>query len=213
MSDDEVVREIDVYVTDALELYLLQFPLKPTYADLPEFSSARIRPKHRRLEMTVPYDDQIFGKEPKSTHKNQTLVSSTVSLHSSLGIGVFRDNALHISPITDLLQLRPSFKNLVSHGETVEMLDNSDEDEEGAKEKSGQVQQVQMRRKDSEKTQSVRSQSFAQLQAQEEAEPWCKLQMYTPDSLESIDKVEAMFYQPHLDQREEDDGDALGTFD
>lgn len=205
MSEDEVVREIEVFVADALELYLLQFPLKPIYADLPNFNAARIRPKHRRLELSVPYDDQIVSKELKSAHKNQTLVSSKVSLHTSLGVGIFRDGALHITPITDLLQLRPSFKNLVAHGETVEMLDNSEDEDEGAKE--APAQHVLMRRKDGDKTQSVRSLSSAQIQAQEEAEPWSLLQIHNPDSAESIDKVEYMFYQEEQEAADDMDED------
>mmetsp|Transcript_18630 Transcript_18630/g.18723 ORF Transcript_18630/g.18723 Transcript_18630/m.18723 type:complete len:222 (+) Transcript_18630:92-757(+) len=195
MSDDDVVREMDVYVADSLELYLLQFPLKPVYADLPNVTSGKIRPKHSRLELSVPYDKQLYSSEPKPINKNQKFISSKVSMHSSLGIGVIRDGDIHITPMADLLQMRPSFKDLVTQGEIVEQMDDSDDnDDEGLKEKKS-VQQVQMKRKDNDKNQSVRSQTFANIQLEEESEPWHGLKIFPPEAMESAEKFEDMFYQ------------------
>eukprot|EP01036_Dinobryon_divergens_P048089 gene48089-64530_t len=55
-----------------------------------------------------------------------------------------------------------------------------DDDEENEGKDKQSMQQVQMRRKESEKAQSTRLQSFAHLQAQEDSEQWRNLKIYTP---------------------------------
>eukprot|EP01041_Mallomonas_annulata_P007554 gene7554-15486_t len=202
-DDDEVVREIDVYISDELELFLLQFPLKPVYSELPAIHSGRLKPIHNRLELSTPYDPQIYSPDLKPhTIKYQKLISSKVALHSTLGVGVIRNGAMHITPVKQLLQLRPSFKDLVAQGEIVEMMKDDDEENEGKDKQS--MQQVQMRRKESEKAQSTRLQSFAHLQAQEDSEQWRNLKIYTPDSIETGDKFEQMYFKENITYNEDE---------
>ena len=113
-DEDEVIRELDVYVNDNLELYLLQFPLKPAYMDPPEIMSAKFKPTHRKLEITggntIPH-----------------MVGSSLPKTVNLAVGVIRDNAMHITPLNDIFQMRPSFEHFKPADD--EFIVSDDEDE------------------------------------------------------------------------------------
>ena len=162
----------------------MQFPLKPVYADLPDIQNARIRPSHKRLELSVPYDKKIFPADYKGPIKNQKLVSSTVSSHTNFGVGVIRNNEFHISKINDVLQLRPSLKNLSNQNEIVEDLyDSDDEKTTKMKEdlaKKNMVVPLQMRRVEKDKNDQVKLKNFTQLQNEEEKELWHRLHIFSP---------------------------------
>jgi hypothetical protein len=107
----------------------LQFPLRPTYADTPNISSARCKPRHKKLELSVPYDKAIFGNDVRApANASQKFVSTTLNQTPFLGVGVVRDGALHITPVEDVLQIRPCFDNLVGRGEITEDMDDDEEE-------------------------------------------------------------------------------------
>jgi hypothetical protein len=83
-EEDVVVRELDVCVSSALDLYLLQLPLKPCYIDTPNIYEAKMKPNSKVLE--VVGDDTI----PK-------LSSTSVTPRTSLGLGIVKNNKLHIT--------------------------------------------------------------------------------------------------------------------
>lgn len=76
------------------------------------FMAAKFKPRHCRLELeggtTVP-----------------KLSSSTVTPSTCLAVGVVKDNKLNITPLKQVLQLRPPFNNLAARGE---VLENADDD-------------------------------------------------------------------------------------
>lgn len=185
-DDDEVIREVDVYVTNNLDLFVTQFPLKPVYADPIEVKTAKFKPNHVKLELEVPYSNESLSnfENRKYVDMNQTFSSSTVALNANLGAAIIQINTMYINPITSVLQLKPSFKNLKSR-EIIEQMadddfiDDNDEDKrDNVKIEAKNLQQVQMKRKESERAMSARLQSFAYLQQQEELEPWVSLQVY-----------------------------------
>lgn len=181
MDDDEVIREVDVFVTDSLPLFLLQFPLKPVYADSIDISSGRFKPQHKKLELEVPF--AIPDNYPKDNlsgiPKSQKYQSSKVAQDACLGAGIVKDNEMYITPIQNVLQLRPSFKNMQSfRGEVIEAMEDEQADVEVNEGEAEGLQQVTLKRKESEKAQSTRVQSFAYLQAQEELEPWRDLTIH-----------------------------------
>lgn len=194
-NDDDVVREIDVYITEDLDLYLTQFPLKPVYADQVEINSAIFKPKHKKLELDVPYSSEALRSfENHPDVKHQKYVSSIVAQNICLGAGVIHNNALHITPITSVLQMRPSFKNLQSRGESVEdIIDDEHEGPEIASADSG-LQHVQLKRKESERAQSARTQSYTYIQAQEDQEPWYSLKVHEIGSGPSDAKFGEMYH-------------------
>ena len=180
---DEVVREVDVYLTEDLSLYLLQFPLKPVYADSIDISSARIKPQHKKIELDVPLvlPENYPRESLRDIPKSQKYQSSTVAHDVCLGAAIIKDNNMYITPIQNVLQLRPSFKNMQSfRGEVVEQMDEDQpEGEFGGDGGDGEgMQQVQLKRKESERAQSARIQSFAYIQAQEEQEAWRELEVH-----------------------------------
>lgn len=128
-ENDEVIRELDVYVNDKLELYLLQFPLKPCYIHPPpEFKSAKYKPENRKLELD--------GGASMPCMVSSTLPNTT-QIGNNLGIGVIRDNALHITPLQDILQLRPSFEAFQKNFDFI--VDDEDEEDLVNRNKTGSV--------------------------------------------------------------------------
>ena len=177
--DDEVIREVDVFVTDNLPLFLLQFPLKPVYADSIEITSGKFKPVHKKLELEVPLVlPENYPRESMNSTipKSQKYQSSMVAQDACLGAAIIKDNAMYITPIQSVLQLRPSFKNMSSFkGEMIEQMEDDSPETEVNETEGGALQQVTLKRKESEKAQSTRVQSFAYLQAKEELEPWKEL--------------------------------------
>mgnify|MGYP003386769707 FL=1 len=53
-----------------------------------------------------------------------------------LSVGVIRDGELHITPLQDILQIKPSFDNIRSREVTENMIDDEDDD------KKAPIQQV-----------------------------------------------------------------------
>ena len=112
--DDPVVRELDVFVTDAaaLDAFLLQFPLKPEFAGTtlpPEIPVARFKKQFKKLEVEIPFASS-------STQRNkppikQIFHSATVARSTCLAAGIIHNGAMHITPFQDVLQMRPTFKS------------------------------------------------------------------------------------------------------
>ena len=110
---DEVVRELDVFITDAaLDAFLLQFPLKPEFAGTtlpPEIPVARFKKQFKKLEVEIPFASS-------STQRNkppikQIFHSATVARSTCLAAGIIHNGAMHITAFQDVLQMRPTFKS------------------------------------------------------------------------------------------------------
>lgn len=179
-EEDEVIRELDVFVTDsALDLFLLQFPLRPIYAEPPQIPTARFKPVHKKLEIEVPFTSS--NSSSSSDQIKQKFHSATVARGTCLAAAVIRDNAMHITSLQEVLQLRPSFKSMQSHAwEHIESM-SDDETEQVVKETP--VEQIQMKRRENDSTQSARTQSYAFLQAEEEKEQWHRLEVFPAGNL------------------------------
>jgi len=221
-DEDEVIREVDVYLSDDLPMYLLQFPLKPIYADSIDVVSARFKPQHKKVELEIPfalpdsYDDDARASIPTT----QKYSSSMVAQDACLGSAIIKNNVMYISPIDSTLQMRPSFKNVYSYRDEVvesmsvdEELDqypemnNSTSTSAGSSIAAGTggitpadsmtiedtMQQVQLKRKESERAQSARIQSYAHIHAQEELEPWQELEIHGIGSTGSELKFTEMY--------------------
>lgn len=177
-DDEEVVREIDLYLTDELNLYLLQFPLRPVYQDPVDISAAKFKPNHKILELDVP-----FTREAKKSFESQKdippaqkYISSAVAQTVVLGAGIIHNNAMHISPVNAVLQMRPTAKIYKRNVDSIEDMEDDVPDESKSKEEG--LQQVRMKKKESDKAQSMRMQSYSFLQSQEELESWLPLTVH-----------------------------------
>lgn len=181
----------------------MQFPLKHIDAEPPLVDKARFKPKHRRLELQVPYPDHCIN-EDSDTH--QSVLSHSVALKTNMGVGMIKDGAMYINSIKEVLQCRPSFKNLqpISHVNDSDVDDDDDDgDMDGVKEKEEEedvekddqeiLQQVALKRKESGKAQALRLQSYSHVHAQEEAEEWQELNVYPLGTLNPDDAFHAFY--------------------
>ena len=153
------------------------------YSQVANITAAKYKPHHKSLQLEVPYNDAIFAADYAGDNKNtsssrapQTFSSSVVHVNSVLGVGVMRDGQLHINPVQDVLQIRPFFSGVVTSQEIVEDISDesssSDDDIKGgvaAGKDKKPLQQVMLRRKENERMENSRLQSYTHVKTQEEA--------------------------------------------
>ena len=86
-----------------------------------------------------------------------------------------------MNSINEIFQCRPTFHNLVSSELQSETMDDSDNESKGNDEI---LHQISLKRKESEKAQATRLQSYSYIHAQEEAEDWKKIEIHHINSAE-----------------------------
>lgn len=181
-SDDEVIREVDVYFNEKFDVYLTQFPLRPVYSDPIHVKGAKFKPNNEILELTVPYPAEITKVlEKQGVTDTLQKYNSTEVLHSNnLAAAFIADNTMYIHPIRKVLQLHPNTKgNKNLNIELVEGLESDEDDDDyDSGRKQENIQQVQLKRKESERAQSARLQSYSYLIQNQEAEAWQPLKVH-----------------------------------
>jgi DNA-directed RNA polymerase III subunit RPC5 len=198
---DEVVREIDVYLSPALsqQTYLIQYPGQPESDGSSNTSgsvvnplcvpvSARIKPRHGLVSaehaVAAPSAPSYYGLPSQPllrTFESQTI---PVTTHLCLGklipdpnlAGDSRD-ALHLIPLSHITQMRPSFGQLGDDGV------NDTPDQSGADQQ--QQQPIGFTRKESDRAAAARKNSYAYKKASQEAEAWIDLTVATTASTAS----------------------------
>ncbi|XP_073311538.1 uncharacterized protein [Primulina huaijiensis] len=120
-AEDEVVREIDVYLTSSLDpntrLYVLQYPLRPLwrpYEMEERCEEVRVKPGSNEVEvdLAIDFESKNYDRDAGSRvlMKKQTLASSWKPPHTSgYAVGVLTGNKACF-----LVQLRPSMEHLDS---------------------------------------------------------------------------------------------------
>ncbi|XP_078486655.1 DNA-directed RNA polymerase III subunit RPC5 [Ciona intestinalis] len=135
-EDDEVVEEIDVFLSKGLNgmINLIQYPVcsaKRQYA-ADQRKTARVKPVHKKLELEVVLDvsspnyDQSKGEQialnvdgiggegmtyESSVMDTQVLTSVAVPHHGKRYVAALvTEGQLHCTPVSEVLQLRPGFK-------------------------------------------------------------------------------------------------------
>jgi len=136
-ADDEIVREIDVYINrlpDA-ELYLLQYPLRPVYrpyGDQGQLATVDIKKTQRRLRLSYLMNtesDNYDKDNPIHAVARHHLVSKpgSSSTDSSYAIGILRGGSLTVSPLSAVCQFRPSFAHVDKAAEDAILPDEAQE--------------------------------------------------------------------------------------
>ncbi|CAI5658485.1 DNA-directed RNA polymerase III subunit RPC5 [Oreochromis niloticus] len=204
-DDDPIIEEIDVYLAKSLadKLYLFQYPVRPatmTYDDVTHLA-AKIKPKQQRVELEISMDtvspnycrskgEQIAlnvdgtGYDETNTYSakimdKQTFSSIQATTNTSrYAAAVFRKGELHVTPLTGILQMRPSFSYL-------DKADNKTREREAANEGGDSSQDeaeeeakaitVRFARPESEQARQRRIQSYEFLQKKQAEEPWVHL--------------------------------------
>jgi DNA-directed RNA polymerase III subunit RPC5 len=191
VDDDEVVREIDVYLSPALsqKTYLIQYPGQPESDGSSDASlcavnplcvpvSARIKPRHGLLSaehaVVAPSASSYYGLPSQPllrTFESQTI---PVTTHLCLGKLIPDPNldydsrdALHLIPLSHITQMRPSFGQMGDDGV------NDTPDQSGADQQHQQP--IGFTRKESDRAAAARKNSYAYKKASQEAEAWIYL--------------------------------------
>ena len=145
------------------------------FSECPNIASAKIRPNFCRLEMEVHSPHTDNSQALSAT----TLSSTKVPMQTNMGVGVFQNGEFHINPVKTVVQMRPSFEKLKAR-EVIEDMSSGDEDDDNEVSGSAPLQQVHLRRKESDRVETSRAHSYSYLQAQEESDPWIPLRVHDP---------------------------------
>eukprot|EP00118_Oscarella_pearsei_P005959 m.27317 g.27317 ORF g.27317 m.27317 type:complete len:813 (+) comp29920_c0_seq6:228-2666(+) len=215
-DDDPVVQEIDVFLSRKLSdnLCVLQFPLRP--ADRPFVSThstatARIKPKQQKLQVEFPIDtenehyDQRKGRKmandvelartpaERNTYDSPLMdkqLFSSDSSFSSVGryaIGVLRQGQLHLTPISRIFRLRPSFDYLdqAEKGKTASNRAKTDMEVEEDGEEEARPVTVRLVRQGDDRGRASRSMAMRQQEQEWDDESWTELNCFSPESNEA----------------------------
>ncbi|XP_077357964.1 DNA-directed RNA polymerase III subunit RPC5-like [Festucalex cinctus] len=224
-DDDPIIEEIDVYLAKSLaeKLYLLQYPVRPstmTYDNI-NLLAAKIKPKQQRVELQMAMDttspnycrskgEQIAlnvdgtGYEENNTYSvkmmdNQSFSSIQATTNTArYAAAIFRKGELHVTPLTGILQMRPSFTYL-------DKADNKTREREAANEGGDSSQDegeeeakaisVRFARPESEQARQRRIQSYEFLQKKQAEEPWIHLQHHNVKDGRSEHERQYLFCQ------------------
>lgn len=207
-DDDPIIEEIDVYLAKSLaeSLYLLQYPVRPSTMNYDDVNhlAAKIKPKQQRLELEMAMDtmspnycrskgEQIALNVDGTTYDESNTYSvkmmdkqsfssiQATTNTSRYAAAVFRKGELHITPLTGILQMRPSFSYL-------DKADNKTREREAEKEGGDSSQDeaeeeakaitVRFARPESEQARQRRIQSYEFLQKKHAEEPWVHLRYH-----------------------------------
>lgn len=188
--DDEVVREIDVYLSPELatQLYLLQYPLQQGAAtDAAPPISARIKPLHGMMELDQSLAASIEKQGDFSNMTKRTFTSHTIPIQSHVCLGKMQaqgdKSALHLVPLTHMGQMRPSFRHVDEKAKSSDNGGSSDETEK-EDEKAIEKKPLVFQRKESERAAMARRSSYAFKKASEDSEEWQNLTVCGKDSIE-----------------------------
>lgn len=204
-DDDPIIEEIDVYLAKSLadKLYLFQYPVRPstmTYDDVNHLS-AKIKPKQQRVELEMAIDtmspnycrskgEQIALNVDGTTYDEsntysvkmmdkQTFSSIQATTNTSrYAAAVFRKGELHVTPLTGILQMRPSFSYLdkadTKTREREAANEGGDSSQDEAEDDAKAIT-VRFARPESEQARQRRIQSYEFLQKKQAEEPWVHL--------------------------------------
>ncbi|XP_034715314.1 DNA-directed RNA polymerase III subunit RPC5 [Etheostoma cragini] len=224
-EDDPIIEEIDVYLAKSLadKLYLFQYPVRPstmTYDDVNHLS-AKIKPKQQRVELEMVIDamspnycrskgEQIALNVDGTTYDEtntysakmmdkQTFCSIQATTNTSrYAAAVFRKGELHVTPLTGILQMRPSFSYLdkadTKTREREAANEGGDSSQDEAEEDAKAIT-VRFSRPESEQARQRRIQSYEFLQKKQAEEPWVHLHYHGVKDGRSEHERQYMFCQ------------------
>jgi len=126
--DDSVIEEFDLILNPEIDqqLFMMQFPLKPVNFDEPIIDSARIRARHKRLELLIKYHPDIFPRtgdqETEEAIRNRypmhlKMTSSEVKKKVERGfLSIdWETKQAFLSNNDYVLQMRPCFDDVDQH--------------------------------------------------------------------------------------------------
>ncbi|KAK1943601.1 DNA-directed RNA polymerase III subunit RPC5 [Phytophthora citrophthora] len=173
------------------------FPLRPTYRPMPEPPRrARIKPNNQlmQLDFAVDQRSEHFDQDAEDYLKQKylRLQSSNVPALSNYAVGVFRQGQLHLTPLTSVMQMRPSLSHI---DDAVNEEEEDMEVEEKVEPPPAEMKEVQFqfKKKQSERALSAIQNSYAYKKQQIDAENWIELQVQDKSSAGADDEFENLF--------------------
>lgn len=205
-DDDEIVREIPVFLSPALsnQIQLVQFPLQQSKAQIyPDGPGAvRVKPRHCMMEIdfATPGNIQYNGLYhiPSRTFSSQTIpVSTHMALGKMMEVKGANGNktmGLHLVPLSKMTQMRPSFSHIDAAAEaSAATTDDELKQQQESNKNPSERKSITFRKKESERQELARKSSYGYKKASEDAEGWHSLEVYDQASLQAnlvMDKVE-----------------------
>ncbi|EFC40021.1 predicted protein [Naegleria gruberi] len=115
---DEVVKRFEVYLSHKLsdKLYLLQYPLRPknNNYNFQQLKEVRFKPNHNKMEMDFEVNtrSEHYNTDSGQEYSTFSLSSTSVPVKANYAVGILRGNQLHLTPLWNMLQLRPGFQHI-----------------------------------------------------------------------------------------------------
>lgn len=175
-DDDEVLHQLDVYISRSLgKLLLAQYPLRPTYKPYQNASreSVRMRPVQCELEV----DMKIQSNPNKPVQIQKLTVSQRPMLKPHSAIGLVRGNELHLTPLDSIVQLTPSFDHIDKRVAEDAKLNEVDPPEAS----STQSITRKFTKVESDRDKAIRLSSFQNIQQERQSESWVPCDYRAPE--------------------------------
>lgn len=208
-EEDEIIREIDVYISPELArtMTLVQFPLKPASHTVnplihhvknsksnesrfrppppPLPTSARMKPQHSMIELKYNLPSNTASGQRQLPEvlnlSERTFSSHQIPLKTHMALGLFDQtgNKIDLVPLHAIQQMRPTFQHVD------DLLDDTtgEEEEELQKKKAEEEKTskpVMFKKSENERAMMARKSSYAYKKASEEAEEWIELAVHGP---------------------------------
>jgi hypothetical protein len=138
--------------------------------------------------MALPLDTrgENYGDCAEAHKKINSLTLRSTAVEDAGGaacaIGVVREQQLLLLPLDYTLQLRPDMSYLNAES-AKQRKDGEESEEEDIAEEPMTAVEVTVKRRETERQQQARLNSYSHLQQEEQAEAWVPLQLHAPDSV------------------------------
>lgn len=206
-EDDEIIKEIDVfYNNENMEsVYLFQYPNRD-HITLPP--TAQFKPMSNKMKFEIPLNSNPshysmdraaeLGKGlPEGSGKilkSFDLVSSEIPMNATYMAGLIKPDGLYLTPISSILQFRPSFDYLdqmVENEKAAEkaFIDDSMEEEVNVED----AKLVHLTVRSSEDAETLKKMEQMENLKKQDEEEWITMKVYDADSLETRQQIEKIF--------------------
>jgi hypothetical protein len=200
-EEDYIIKSYDISLSHKLieSLYLLQYPLRGTSMsyDFDSLKSVNFKPIHKKMNMEFEINDKTDNFDNDSifaSKKNFMLSSKQLQLKANYCIGVLRGgkpknnkDQFHITPLKNILQLRPNLDYL-----SEEISQKVVTKQKNEKKKEPKLIHQTITTKQDEI--SIKR-SYEYLYQKEEQEEFKKLKFFKKGQLESDKKAEKLFQE------------------
>lgn len=220
VEDDEVVKEVDIYLSKQLaqNLYLLQYPVRPAHLPYDDVThlAARVKPQHAKVELELAVETastnycgskgeqiaiNVDGPNPDqekaffSTGRmdKQVLSSSSAGVSAARYVaGIYKGGELHVTPLKAIVQFRPCFSYLDKVDSRVaEQAGDADASQD--EEEEAKPVMVKFARQETEEGKARRLASYEYLKKKQQEEAWIPVTHHHPNRLASVNERQYLY--------------------